>query len=215
MLNLRGAVWDMRALWPLSTTPCGVVCSAFDANIDVCATGVKYWREDYDTLYSRSQVYILGNPIVSWAALAGVGAFVAVGLWSLRHREGLKDTAPRLAAVFPAARFVAGMRARAAGGFVPWYPLAFTHCVVLCVGVTQLLLHGVRVQPPAVSRRYAASIYLPLHACAVLRVLVVGTDDRRQDGARGNQTERHHTRVRRCGVVRLLFPVGVRVQVDV
>ena len=188
MLNLRGAVWDMRALWPLSTTPCGVVCSAFDANIDVCATGVKYWREDYDTLYSRSQVYILGNPIVSWAALAGVGAFVAVGLWSLRHREGLKDTAPRL---------------------------AFAHYRVLCVGVTQLLLHGVRVQPPAVSRRYAASIYLPLHACAVLRVLVVGTDDRRQDGARGNQTERHHTRVRRCGVVRLLFPVGVRVQVDV
>ena len=65
---------------------------------------MKYWREDYDTLYSRSQVYILGNPIVSWVALLGVVLFGGISTVALRYREVIKAKWPRFYGHFPAAR---------------------------------------------------------------------------------------------------------------
>lgn len=73
--------------------PCTPACTP--------AAGVKYWREDWETLFSRSQVYIIGNPIVSWVCLGGVLTFLATAAYAMRYKECVSA---KIKEVLPAAR---------------------------------------------------------------------------------------------------------------
>ncbi len=89
---------------PTSTCPVIACNCVFALVCQPWGTGVKYWREDWETLFSRSQVYIIGNPIVSWTCLVGVLAFLGTAVFALRYREAVwVKSKPFL----PAARCVA------------------------------------------------------------------------------------------------------------
>lgn len=49
--------------------------------------GVLYWSQDISNTDMRRQIYILGNPIVSWFCFACVIVFVVAGMVSLRYRS--------------------------------------------------------------------------------------------------------------------------------
>jgi hypothetical protein len=53
----------------------------------VCGAGVLYWSQDISNTDMRRQIYILGNPIVSWFCFACVIVFVVAGMVSLRYRS--------------------------------------------------------------------------------------------------------------------------------
>jgi dolichyl-phosphate-mannose-protein mannosyltransferase len=57
--------------------------------------GVLYWAVDDTALFeSRAQVYILGNPAVSWIAGAGIVVFLALNAWRFRYRVELPLAEP-------------------------------------------------------------------------------------------------------------------------